>query len=80
MRAGWMRPSAISALERESGDLAAEGIVAGDDDGLGRVVDDEVHAGVPARARRMFRPSRPMIRPFMSSDGRSTMDTAVSTV
>jgi len=29
---------------------------------------------------RMLRPSRPMMRPFMSSDGRSTMDTAVSTV
>ena len=27
---------------------------------------------------RMFRPSRPMIRPFMSSLGRSTTDTAAS--
>ena len=27
---------------------------------------------------RMFRPSRPMIRPFMSSDGSSTSDTVVS--
>ena len=27
---------------------------------------------------RMFRPSRPMIRPFMSSDGSSTTDTVVS--
>ena len=35
---------------------------------------------VASSSARMFRPSRPMIRPFMSSDGRSTMDTAVSTV
>src|SRR5512141_1248561 len=34
---------------------------------------------VAASTARMFRPSRPMIRPFMSSDGRSRTDTVVST-
>ena len=29
---------------------------------------------------RMFRPSRPMIRPFMSSEGMSTVLTVVSAV
>jgi hypothetical protein len=33
-------------LEREPRDLAAVGIVGRDDDGLGGVVDDQVHAGV----------------------------------
>ena len=34
------------ALERQSGDLAAVGVVGRDEDGLGRVVDDEVDPGV----------------------------------
>ena len=34
------------ALEGEAGDLAAVGVVGGDEHGLGRIVDDEVHAGV----------------------------------
>src|SRR5205085_9383850 len=33
------------ALERDAGDLAADGIEAGEDDRFGRVVDDEVDAG-----------------------------------
>ena len=32
-------------LEREAGGLATDGIEAAEDDGLGRVVDDQVHAG-----------------------------------
>ena len=45
----------------------------------GRVVDDHVDAGGLLEAR-MFRPSRPMIRPFMSSVGMSTVLTVVSAV
>jgi hypothetical protein len=38
-------PVGDQPLERDLGDLAPQGIVAGDDDGLRRVVHDEVHAG-----------------------------------
>ena len=46
MRAGWMRPSAISRCSAQPRDLAAVGIVGGDQHGLRRVVHDEVDAGV----------------------------------
>src|SRR6266545_3807993 len=45
MRAGWIRPSAINTC-RARRDLAAIGIVGGDQDGFGRVVHDEVDPGV----------------------------------
>ena len=45
MRVGWMRPSAISRVERQLGDLAPHRVEAGDDHRLGRVVDDQVDAG-----------------------------------
>ena len=45
MRAGWMRPSCEELLERHAGDLAADAVEAGEDDGVRRVVDDEVDAG-----------------------------------
>ena len=45
MRAGWMRPSATRRSRASAGDLAAHRVEAGEDDRLGRVVDDDVHAG-----------------------------------
>ena len=45
MRPGWMRPSAMSLVERQAGDLAADGVEARQHDGLGGVVDDQVDAG-----------------------------------
>ena len=44
MRAGWMRPSTISFSSAWPRDLAAQRLEGRDDDRLGRVVDDEVHA------------------------------------
>ena len=41
----------------------------------GRVVDDEVDAGDAFRCVRMLRPSRPMMRPFISSLGSGTTET-----
>ena len=79
MRAGWMRPSATSSLERDLGDLAADRVEAADDDDARRVVDDHVDAGRLLEAR-MLRPSRPMTRPFMSSLGMSTVLVVASAV
>ena len=45
MRAGWMRPSAISRSIDCARDLAAERVEARQDDGARRVVDDQVDAG-----------------------------------
>ena len=45
MRAGWMRPSAISRLDRLLGNLAAVRVEAREDDRAGRVVDDQIDAG-----------------------------------
>ena len=45
IRAGWMRPSAISLFERQPGDLAADRVEAADDHHARRVVDDHVDAG-----------------------------------
>ena len=44
IRAGWMRPSVMSA-QGDPGDLAADRVEAGQDDRLGGVVDDDVDAG-----------------------------------
>ena len=65
MRAGWMRPC-LASFAASAGRLAAHRVEARQDHGLGRVVDDEVHAVTDSNAL-MLRPSRPMIRPFMSS-------------
>ena len=46
------------ALEREAGDLPAVGVVGGDQDGFGRVVDDQVHPGV-----QLERPDVPALAP-----------------
>jgi len=65
--------------DRQPGDLAADRVEARQDDGLGRVIDDQVDSGRLLEAR-MLRPSRPMIRPFISSDGRCTTETVCSAV
>ena len=41
-----MRPSWMSLASDELGDLAADGVEGGDDDDAGRVVDDDVDAGL----------------------------------
>ena len=40
-----MRPSCTRLLQRDAGDLAADGIEAAHDHHAGRVVDDHIHAG-----------------------------------
>ena len=45
MRAGCMRPSEMSLLEGEPGDLPPDRIESGKDDRLRRVVDDQVDTG-----------------------------------
>ncbi len=77
MRAGWMRPSAIRrsmtcrATSRRNGSKLERMIAPG--------VSSTINSTpVACSSARMFRPSRPMIRPFMSSLGRSTTDTVVS--
>ena len=79
MRAGWMRPSAISrsiacrAISRRSGSKLERMIAPG-------VSSTISSTPVAVSSARMFRPSRPMIRPFRSSLGRSTTETVVSMV
>ena len=63
----------------QPGGLAADVVEGADDDHAGRVVHDHVDAGAFSKVR-MLRPSRPMIRPFMSSLGMSTVLTVVSAV
>ena len=45
MRCGWMRPSSDQLLQRQPADLAADRVEAGQQHGLGGVVDDQVDAG-----------------------------------
>ena len=77
MRAGWMRPSAISfsmaffAISRRYGSKPERMIAPG--------VSSTIRSTpVASSSARMFRPSRPMMRPLRSSLGRSTTDTVVS--
>ena len=77
MRAGWMRPSAISrsiacrAISRRYGSKPERMIAPG--------VSSTIRSTpVAISSARMLRPSRPMMRPFRSSLGRSTTDTVVS--
>ena len=78
MRAGWMRPSTMSfsracrATSRRSGSKAEMTIASG-------VSSMMRSTPVAASSARMLRPSRPMMRPFRSSDGSSTTDTVAST-
>ena len=78
MRAGWMRPSTMSfssarrATSRRSGSKAEMTIASG--------VSSMIRSTpVAASSARMLRPSRPMMRPFRSSEGSSTTDTVAST-
>ena len=78
MRAGWMRPSAISrsiacfAISRRYGSKAERMIAPG--------VSSTIRSTpVASSSARMLRPSRPMMRPLRSSLGRSTTETVVST-
>ena len=77
MRAGWMRPSAISrsiacfAISRRYGSKPERMMAPG--------VSSTIRSTpVASSSARMLRPSRPMMRPFRSSLGRSTTDTVVS--
>ena len=78
MRAGWMRPSVTSfwmdrrASSRRMGSKLDRMTASG-------VSSTMMSTPVAISRARMLRPSRPMIRPFMSSDGRSTTETVVST-
>ena len=77
MRAGWMRPSAISrsiawrATSRRNGSKLERMIAPG-------VSSTISSTPVAVSSARMLRPSRPMMRPFRSSLGRSTTETVVS--
>ena len=77
MRAGWMRPSRMS-FSRASRAISRR---------TGSKQDTVMASGVSSMIRstpvrfsraRMFRPSRPMIRPFISSLGRGTTETVAS--
>ena len=79
MRPGWMRPSAISlvmasrAISRRTGSKPDRMTVSG--------VSSMIRSiPVACSSARMLRPSRPMIRPFISSDGRWTTETVCSAV
>ena len=77
MRAGWMRPSPDQAFQRHAGHLAAGLVEGGQGDGLRGIVDDQ-STPVAVSSARMLRPSRPMMRPFISSLGSGTTLTVVS--
>ena len=66
------------ALHRNARDLAPDGIKGADNHRFGRVVDDQVHAGSGFQRADVAVPSRPMIRPFMSSLGRLITLTVLS--
>ena len=77
MRAGWIRPSWISrssaarAISRRNGSKPERITASG--------VSSTIRSTPVAISRaRMLRPSRPMMRPFISSEGSTTTDTAVS--
>ena len=65
-------------LEREPGDLAAHAVEAREQH---RAWVSSMMKSIPVSvsSARMLRPSRPMMRPFSSSDLSSTTDTVVST-
>ena len=79
IRVGWMRPSWMSlvsdsrAVSRRTLSNALTMTTPG-------VSSTITSTPVAFSKVRMFRPSRPMIRPFMSSEGMSTVLTVVSAV
>ena len=79
IRAGWIRPSltssvkVIRAVSRRTGSKQDSST----DSGVSSII---TLTPVTCSKARMLRPSRPMIRPFMSSPGRCTADTTDSEV
>src|SRR2546429_631395 len=79
IRPGWMRPSAINRssasrpTSRRTGSKQETTTVSG-------VSSMITSTPVAASKARMFRPSRPTIRPFISSEGRATAVTVLSAV
>ena len=79
IRLGWIRPSRISfssaslAVSRRTLSKAETMTMPG-------VSSTITSTPVAFSKARMFRPSRPMIRPFMSSEGMSTVLVVVSAV
>ena len=77
MRAGWMRPSRISlvsatrAISRRTGSNPERMTASG--------VSSMIRSTpVALSSARMLRPSRPMMRPFISSLGSGTTETVIS--
>src|SRR5579875_2131315 len=70
-------PVGDQPFERNAGDFSANRIVARDHDGFGGIVDDNIDARAASIAR-MLRPSRPMMRPFISSLGSANTETVRS--
>ena len=77
MRAGWMRPSATS-FETVSFAIARRTPSKPERTTAWGVSSMITSTPVRFSSARMLRPSRPMMRPFMSSDGSSTIETVVS--
>jgi hypothetical protein len=79
IRPGWMRPSVISlvsamrATSRRTGSKPDSTTASG-------VSSMMRSTPVACSSARMLRPSRPMMRPFISSEGRLTTETVVSAV
>ena len=79
IRAGWMRPSltssvrVIRAVSRRTGSKQDSST----DSGVSSII---TLTPVTCSKARMLRPSRPMMRPFMSSPGRCTAETTDSEV
>ena len=79
IRPGWMRPSstnrskAIRAVSRRTGSKADKTTASG-------VSSIITSAPVACSKERIFLPSRPIILPFISSEGSCTTDTVVSAV
>ena len=66
--------------ERDPGDLAADRVEAADSTTVSGVSSMIRSTPVACSSARMLRPSRPMMRPFISSDGRWTTLTVCSAV
>ena len=77
MRAGWMRPSMMSVVSATRATSRRTG--SKQDSSTAYGVSSTTRSTPVAFSRaRMFRPWRPMMRPFMSSLGKGTVETATS--
>ena len=74
---GMDTPIRNQILHSHAADLAANGIEARNGHAFRSVIDNEVGA-VSCSKERMFRPSRPMMRPFKSSEGIWMVETVFS--